>query len=214
VVILWWAATPVPADTPLKQVAELLVERRISGVPVVDERCRVLGVLSEADIVVREHAGLPRGELLAWLSEAEGATLEAKLGARTAGEAMTRPATTIPAGAPLVQAAATMVQRGVNRLPVVDEDGVLVGIVARSDLVRAFARSDAELERELREGVLPGGFLWCSPGRVDVQVADGEVTLVGEVESEDVAQLLARLVERVPGVVSVRSELRWPAPSA
>jgi CBS domain-containing protein len=196
--------------TPLKEVASVLVARGISGAPVVDEGGRVLGVVSAGDILVRERGwGRARFDLLAWLSESESTELEARLHARTAGEAMSHPAVTIPADGPLAKAAAYMVDRGVNRLPVVNAEGKLVGIVSRADLVRAFARSDAELEREIREDVVAGAFLWCSPGHVRVEVSEGDVVLTGEVESRDVAEMLAATVERVPGVLSVRSELRW-----
>ncbi|HUP31780.1 MAG TPA: CBS domain-containing protein, partial [Gaiellaceae bacterium] len=124
----------VSADTPLREVAALLVERGISGMPVVDAERRVLGVVSEGDILVRERgAGRARFDLLAWLSESEEAELEAKLRARTAGETMTRPPVTIAADAPLAKAAAYIVDRGVNRLPVVDAERRLVGIVTRAD---------------------------------------------------------------------------------
>ncbi len=200
----------VAAETPLRAVAARLVEHGISGAPVVAADGSVLGVVSEGDIVVRERgAGRARSQLASF-SDADGARLERKLDAQTAGEAMTGPPITVPADAPLAQAAALIVDRGVNRLPVTDGRQRLVGIVSRADLVRAFARSDAELEQEIREEVVPGGFLWCSPGHVGVEVTDGHVTLSGEVESEDVAALLVANAERVPGVLSVRSELRWP----
>ncbi len=204
----------VGPETPLRSVAARLVEHGISGMPVLAADGTVLGVVSEADILLRGRAAGPaRSHLLAAHSDAEGAWLEAKLDARTAGEAMTSPAITVRADAPLAQAAALLVDRDVNRLPVVDGRQRLVGIVTRADLVRAFARSDAELAREIREEVVPGCFLWCSPGHVGVDVTDGQVTFAGEVECEDVARLLVANAERVPGVLSVRSSLSWPADS-
>jgi CBS domain-containing protein len=193
--------------TPLKEVAATLVERRISGLPVVDDEMRVLGVVSESDIVVRERgAGRSRFDLLAWLSESEGVELEAKLRARTAGEAMSQPAVTIAPDAPLSRAAAYMVDRGVDRLPVVDAWRRLVGIVTRADLVRAFARSDTELERDIRQEVADAAFVWCTPGHVGVEIVGGDVTLTGEVESSEVAEQLVAAAERVPGVLSVRAD--------
>lgn len=186
-------AVAVSPDMPLRKVAAILAERAISGLPVVDNRHHVLGVVSESDIVARERDG--------------GTKHAGKATARTAGEAMTSPAITILPDAPLAAAAGSMLDGGVNRLPVIDRTGRLVGILTRADLVRVFARSDTELEREIRENVVVGAFSWASPGFVRAEVSDGDVTLTGAVESDDVAELLVSMVERVPGVLSVRSEL-------
>ena len=101
-----------------------------------------------------------------------------------------------------------MMESGVNRLPVLDADDRLVGIVTRADLVRAFVRSDEEIERELREDVALRT-LWIDPGRVAISVDRGEVLLSGEVESDADAELLERFARRVLGVVGVVSRLRW-----
>ena len=116
----------VTPDTPIKDVATVLTQRGISGVPVCDADGTVLGVLSEADLLVKQ--GGPQhvsGGLFAWLVDTASAPDIAKLRAHTAGEAMTTPAITVEAGTPVTEAARTMVERGVNRLPVV-EDGRLV----------------------------------------------------------------------------------------
>ena len=199
-------------EAPLKEVAATLVRDGISGAPVVDEGGAVVGVVSETDILVRERgAGRVRFDLLSWLSESEGPAIEAKLRARTAGDAMTSPAVTIGPRAPLAKAAAFMVDRGVNRLPVVS-NGKLLGIVSRRDLVRAFTRSDAELEREVRDDVVAGWF-WTEPTSLDISVVGGTAELAGEVESQDVAERLVATIERLPGILAVRSELTWPQPN-
>jgi CBS domain-containing protein len=101
-----------------------------------------------------------------------------------------------------------MIERAVNRLPVV-EDGRLVGIVTRADLVRAFARADDDLAREIRDDVLLRA-LWIDPNAVAVSVCDGAVALGGEVATRTDAELAHAHVERVPGVVSVEStRLGW-----
>ena len=87
-------------------------------------------------------------------------------------------------------------------------EGKLAGILTRADLVRAFVRSDEELAEEIREDII-SRTLWIEPGSVDVEVHDGEVLLVGEVETQTDAELVATLVQRVPGVVSVLSRLCW-----
>jgi CBS domain-containing protein len=100
-----------------------------------------------------------------------------------------------------------MTSHGINRLPVVDEHGRLVGIVTRHDLVRAYVRSDSEILSEIEHDVVHSTF-WISPERVTVAVSRGEVILSGEVETELDAELLPRFVERIPGVVAVTSNLR------
>ena len=199
----------VRADASLKDAAALVAERGISGVPVCDADGQVVGVLSEADLLVKQ--GGPRhtsGGLFAWLVDTASAPDLAKLRAHTAGEAMTSPAITIGAETPVAEAARTMVDEGVNRLPVV-ENGVLVGIVTRADLVRLFTRSDEEIAREIKESVA-GRMLWIDANRLDVEVERGEVVLRGQVDTELEAELLEKRVPLVPGVVGVRSEVMWP----
>jgi CBS domain-containing protein len=121
---------------------------------------------------------------------------------------MSAPALTIGPRRPVTNAAAMMIEEGVNRLPVIDEEERLIGIVTRADLVRAFVRSDAEVEHEIREDVIRRT-LWLEPDTIVVQVENGEVRLGGEVETKSDAELIPTFVQRVPGVVSVRSKLRW-----
>jgi len=197
-------ATVAP-DTDLRDVAALLVQKRISGVPVV-EAGRVLGVVSERDILFKErpHDGLHRG-VLAWLMD-EG-DLMLKIDARTAASAMTSPAVTIGPVRSVADAAALMLDEGISRLPVVDGTS-LVGIVTRHDLVRAFARSDEEIWQEIEGDPLIRSY-WRKPGSYDVSVTRGEVTLSGRVGSKEQAQLIEAFVDRVPGVVAVNSRLHW-----
>ena len=194
-------------EASLKDVARVLAERKISGLPVVDAERRVLGIVSEADILYKEKGSEEKGGFFGWLL-LEGVEAEAKLAARTAGEAMTTPVISIGPEKPVAEAAAKMIEYGVNRLPVVDEQGKLVGLVSRADLVRAFTRTDAEIMREIREDVILRT-LWISPERVTVTVSKGEVTLSGQVETKADAELLPYFVERVPGVVGVKASLTW-----
>lgn len=188
--------------TSLKETAALMVERRISAVPVL-EHDQIVGIVSEGDIVA---GNTPAGKsAFARLLHGDHDDVSTRLGARTAADAMTAPVTTIEWWQPAHAAATVMTERGVRRLPVV-RDGKLVGIVSRSDLVRAFARSDSEIEREINERVLFEGF-WLRPGTATVKVRRGEVVLVGTVESETDAEVLPKYIRRVPGVVSVTSSL-------
>jgi CBS domain-containing protein len=199
----------VRSDTRLKEAAEILTKRRISGLPVVDEENHVVGVLSEGDILFKETGGPGKESFLdRWLA-LPLAGLNEKLTARTVGEAMTAPAVTIGAKRPLAEAANSMIDEDVNRLPVVDDERRLIGIVTRADLVRAFVRSDEEIASEIREDVLRRT-LWIEPDTVEIVVEGGEVRLAGQVETKADAELIPSFVQRVPGVVSVLSKLRWP----
>jgi CBS domain-containing protein len=197
-------ATVAP-DTDLRDVAALLVQKRISGVPVVD-RGRVLGVVSERDILFKERPsdGLSRS-VLSWLMD-EG-DLMLKIDARTARAAMTSPAVVMAPARSVADAAALMLDEGISRLPVVD-NGVLVGIVTRHDLVRAFARTDEEIWLEIESDPLVRAY-WHRPGSSDITVSGGEVTLRGKVGSKQEAHLIEAFVDRVPGVVGVTSQLHW-----
>jgi CBS domain-containing protein len=127
----------------LKDVAKALLAHGISGMPVCDQEGRVLGVISEADILHKERGRIERRSgPLAWLVDGMPYTDVAKAHTRTARESMTAPAITIGPDRPAAAAARLMLEHGVNRLPVVSDDGMLLGIVTRADLVRAFIRSD------------------------------------------------------------------------
>ncbi|MEX2210984.1 MAG: CBS domain-containing protein [Gaiellaceae bacterium] len=203
----------VAPEASLKEVARMLVEHRISGMPVCDRERRVVGVVSEGDILYKERGRIERGGgPLAWLVDGTRYTDVAKARARTARESMTAPAITIGPERPVAAAARLMVEAGVNRLPVVGEDGTLLGIVTRADLVRAFTRSDDEIAEEIREGVLKRT-LWVDPSLFELSVRDGEVELAGELDTSADGVVLAKLVEKVPGVVSVRSAVTYRAES-
>jgi CBS domain-containing protein len=194
--------------TPLKDVAREMVTRRVSGMPVVDDDDSVLGVVSEGDILVKERGRPGAGSLFDHLLEVN-ADEAMKHEARDAADAMTSPPVTIRPDRPLAEAASLMLDRCVNRLPVIDKHGKLVGIVTRADLVRAFVREDEAIEREIREDVILRT-LWNTPERFRIEVDGGEVTIEGEVSDAESAEMLARFVELVPGVIGIRSRVTWP----
>jgi len=194
-------------EAPLKDVARILVEHRVSGIPVCDIERRVLGVVSEGDILYKAQSRDGRGGPLAWLLDSGSASAAAKAAARTVDEAMTSPAITISPFRSVDEAARLMIEHGVNRLPVVAGEE-LVGIVTRADLVRAFTRSDAAIRNEIVEELLERT-LWLEPGSVQVGVVAGHVRLAGRLQTRSDASLLERLVARVAGVVSIESELGW-----
>ena len=196
----------VGPEASLKEVAQLLVEHRISGLPVCDEAGRIVGVVSEADILQRETGPIEREGHFAWLFDDTARADARKAAARTAGEAMSSPAITVESYRAAAAAARTMLEEGVNRLPVVNYHGKLVGIVTRADLVRAFVRSDVEIATEIREDIL-NRVLWVGPEAVQVAVAAGEVTLTGKLETKWDVGVLEELAARVPGVVGVKSSV-------
>ena len=196
-------STPVISVEPgrsLKAVARLLDRTRIAAVPVV-EQGEVLGVVSKTDIVRREQAfELERGGGLARrLGRGRRASHVA-----TAGEAMVSPAITVDPTLSAVGAAWLMTEHDAHHLPVLDR-GKLTGIVSRSDLVRAFARSDDQIRTEILAQILPS--FAVPENDVEVTVANGEVVLTGEVDDESTLRCLPHAVRSVIGVVDVRCEL-------
>lgn len=194
-------------DMSLKEVARHLVERGISGMPVVDAEGSVVGVISETDVIVKERPEPYNGAVSRRLGRID-LEEQAKRKARLVGETMSSPAITVEAFWTIPGAAELMRVHAVNRLPVVKQ-GRLVGIVTRADLVRAFARSDEEIAAEIRDYIAFQDGLWNDDGTVQVDVTGGETTLTGNVRRRADAEVLPKLVARVPGVVGVHSELTW-----
>jgi len=194
----------VKPDASLREAASVLVAHRVSGLPVVDEAGEVVGVLSETDIVMKASGGTEHNGYLSWFfnSDVSGE----KVAAETVGQAMSSPALTITPDRTVHDAARIMIDERVNRLPVV-RGGKLVGILTRSDIVRAFTRTDAELASEIEDDILRRTF-WAEPGSVAIVVSDGRVTLTGEVETEADREMLPLFVSRVPGVLAVSTDLR------
>ena len=193
-------------EAELRDVARLFVENGISGLPVCGAQREILGVVSEGDILFKEQG--PRGQsVLSRFGGKAPKEVEKALAVKVS-EAMTAPAVTIPPYSSVAEAARLMSEHGINRLPVL-KDGELVGIVTRTDLVRAFVRSDAEIRREITEDLIRRT-LWIEvPEVVGVDVERGSVRLKGHLQTSSDASLLVRLVARVPGVVSVESDLSW-----
>lgn len=190
-------ATP---EMQLKAAARQLAERGVSGMPVVDGERRVLGVLSEADVLAKEIDGRRQSNVL--LRFLEGPPVDDRFDALTVGEAMTAPAIVIDPQRPVTEVATLLLAEGINRLPVV-EDGVLVGIVTRADLVRAFARDDETIRDEIIRTARDD--LWIDPTRLGIDVQDGVVRLDGVLDSPEEARVVATFARRVPGVVEVVS---------
>jgi CBS domain-containing protein len=200
----------VGPTTPLRDVARVLADNRISGLPVVDEAGSVLGVVSEADFLVKEQGidGIRHRPLARLVGESRTTRARlARLAARTAGEAMSSPAITVAPWTRIAEAAQVMLERRINRLPVV-EHGCLVGIVTRADLIRAYVRTDAELARTIREEIL-WRTLMLDPATFTVQVEDGVAQVSGSVQRRSSAELIAHAVAMVPGVLNAHTNVSW-----
>jgi CBS domain-containing protein len=196
-----------PEDS-LKDVASILTALGVSGLPVCDANRHVIGVVSEADILYKELDPKERtGGALAWLVDGTDGKTVRKARARKVADAMSAPAITISPFRSVAEAARLMTLHGINRLPVAKGE-TLVGIVTRADLVRAFVRSDEEVEREIRDDVVVRA-LGLPSKEFDIQVEGGNVRLTGLVDARTDALLLERLVGRVPGVVSVEASVTW-----
>jgi CBS domain-containing protein len=192
---------------PFKQIVRTLAERRVSALPVLDAAGRVVGVVSEADLLHKEEfppgAGGPRP-----LESRRRRMARAKAAAATAAELMTAPAVTVGSGATVAEAAKLLERHGIKRLPVVDDAGRLVGIASRVDLLKVFLRSDEDIRREVREDVLLHT-MWVDPDAFTVEVRDGVVTLAGPLEFRSLVPIAVRLVHGVDGVVDVVDRLRF-----
>jgi CBS domain-containing protein len=199
--------------TPFKEVARLLADHRISGLPVVDEDGKVIGVISETDLLARQAATPepyePRRRFAFLSGLTRGARQRAaKAHARTAGHLMTAPPVVAHADDSIVEAARTMAQHQVERLPVLDEADRLVGIVTRRDLLQVFLRPDTEIRSEVIDEVLVRA-LWLSPRGVDVSVTEGVVTLSGHMERKSETEIALSMTARIDGVVGVVDRLTY-----
>ena len=198
----------------IRDAARALVEHAVSGLPVVDERGAVVGVLSEGDLIVRQK---PRERTPWWrvfFDDGERLAREyQKAEGTTVAEVMTRSVISIAPDMPIESAAVILDERRIRRLPVV-ADGRLVGIVSRGDLVKALAaaapvesvsRPDAQLVEEMR--VRLARERWVASRGIIVQAQDGVLTLLGLVESEAEKAALETMARAIEGAKGVQSRL-------
>lgn len=189
----------------LKEAARRMLEAGISGLPVTDDDGNLVGMITEADFVTGEAERRPErraGLLRFFVGEHEVATRE-----RSVGDVMTRTVVVVDPTADHAEAARLMQRERVKRLPVVDH-GRLVGLVSRSDMLRAFVRPDAEIIDEIRQHVMRQ-VLWIDPDKVTVDCVDGNVVLRGKLETRSDAGLVVELTKRLDGVASVADHLDW-----
>jgi CBS domain-containing protein len=197
----------VEAWTPFKEIVARLAQHRISAVPVVDADRRVLGIVTEADLLLKQEHPDPKADVsLIWTRRRRRE--RAKAAAAVAAKLMTAPAVTVAPTATVTEAARRMHTARVKRLPVVDERGQLLGIVSRADLLKVFTRSDEAIRSEIISEVIVGDFM-MDPSRFFIDVDDGVVVLQGRVERRSLIPYLVRAVHHVEGVVRVENRLNF-----
>ena len=196
----------VRLNATYKEMAARLWEFRVSAFPVLDDDNKVIGVVSEADLLTKEALEYsvpgPMGGILHGRERAKAAAV-------VAADLMTKPALTIGPHEPVSHAARLMYSRKVKRLPVVDDAGRLIGIVTRADVLSVYSRPDAQTRRDIIDNVIVGIVL-TDPARFAVTVKDGVVTVEGQPETASVGRDMIEEIRHVEGVVAVRDRLSYP----
>ena len=195
-------AVSVRAFTPYKQIVRILLDYDISAVPVVDETGRVQGVVSQADLIEKEAQRADGASASHRPVTWRGRSARLKAHAVAADTLMTGPAITIGPDADLNAAAWLMSKHNVKRLPVVDAEGRLLGIVSRGDLLVPYLRPDIDIHDEILNRVLLSE-MCVNPHSINVKVCDGVVTLSGRMENQFVARDTAQRARCLDGVVEV-----------
>ncbi|WP_327381670.1 MULTISPECIES: CBS domain-containing protein [unclassified Streptomyces] len=196
--VMTHTAVAIGREASYKEIVELMDQWKVSAVPVLEGEGRVVGVVSEADLLPKEEFRRDDPRLPDQMEEAS------KAGGVLAEELMSSPAVTVHPDATLAEAAQIMARKRVKRLPVVNGVGMLEGVVSRSDLLKVFLRPDEEIEEEIRDAVLAE---LAPPVDLQASVKDGVVTLRGSLRSRALVPLVARAIRAVEGVVDVRMEL-------
>ena len=198
----------VGEQASFKEIAATMAERRVSALPVLDDEGRVAGIVSEADLLLKEE--FPEGPAGGGrrFQGRRQRVERAKAAGATAAELMSAPAVTVGPDASVAEAARLLHRHGIKRLPVVDPAGPLLGIVSRADLLKVFLRSDAEIAQEIRQEVLLRA-MWVNPDSVTIQVRDGVVTLAGQLERRSMIPIAVSLVHGIDGVVDVVDRLTF-----
>jgi CBS domain-containing protein len=203
----------VKEETPFEAVAAALRQHRVSAFPVLDEASQVIGVVSESDLLAKlalgtgDDAVVP-GMITGILRREQ---LQ-KAQAVTAAELMTSPAYTVLPEDTVGQAAAIMYLRNVKRLPVVNREGQLAGIVSRADVLAVFSRTDADIAGEIRTGILASE-VPADTGTLDVSVTAGVATIAGRPQTREQGHTILGRARHVQGVVAVRDRLDYTVSS-
>ena len=192
-----------------KELAAMLHYQRVSAFPVVDEGNKVIGIVSETDLLAKEAL---EGTVPETLGSLPRQRERSRVSGLTAAELMSHPAVTIGPDAPVSHAARLMYNKRVKRLPVIGDDGALIGIVSRSDVLSVYSKPDPEIRDEVTSELIRGHFL-PDPGMFSLTVNDGIVTLAGTAQSAQAGHDVVAAVRHMEGVVAVRDRLRYPPPA-
>jgi len=201
----------VERDTPFAAIAAALRQYRVSAFPVLDEDSRVIGVVSESDLLNKMALGGGEDHGPGMIGGIRRHKQLEKARGVTAAELMTAPPVTVSPEDTVEHAARLMYVRGVKRLPVVDAENRLAGIVSRADVLAVYGRPDAEIAEDIRRSVLSTEEP-AVPGTFDVSVAEGVATLVGRPQTREQGHDIVFRVRHIQGVVAVRDRLDHPAP--
>ncbi|GAA0505284.1 hypothetical protein Ade02nite_71520 [Paractinoplanes deccanensis] len=204
--VMTGAVLSVDAAASYRDVVDLLIEHRLSAVPVIDAFRHVVGVVSEADLLRKvEYAGDEEPRLFDGRRR-RGERRKAM--ASTVADLMSTPPVVALSGTSIAAAARLMDRENVKRLPVVDDLGRLIGIVSRADLLKAHLRPDEDILADIESDVLRR-YVDDEGTRVSAAVVDGVVTLSGRVRRYTSAELAERMSRQVAGVVDVRSAIEY-----
>jgi CBS domain-containing protein len=208
------------ANASIKSVAEAFVRYKISAVPVVDDKGKLVGIISEGDLLHRVEAGTEKQRpwwLRAFVSLDTLASEYSKAHARKASDSMTRQVVSVSPETPLHEVAALLEKHSIKRVPVV-ENGQLVGIVSRANLIQAVASAGKRLEVPVSDSTIRDKLLahlkaqpWAHTGLLNVTVNGGVVDLWGIVASATERKAIRVAAEAMPGVNAVNDNLKtWP----
>ena len=194
----------VRSRATFKEMAAALRQYRVSAFPVIDEHEKVIGIVSEADLLAKEALTDP-GVVTGVLDHRDVLKAEGL----TAGDLMTRRVVTVRPEDSVEHAAQLMHFLHVKRLPVVNPDGSLVGLVSRTDVLAVYHRPDEDIREEITGNVILRGFLE-DPRQFAVTVQAGVVTVQGSPETAALGHDIVRKIRHVPGLVAVHDQLGYP----
>jgi CBS-domain-containing membrane protein len=197
----------IDQDKPYKEIVEILISEGVSALPVVDAQGRVIGVVSEADLLHKEeHADQTQGDSPPMFASSRTRQAWDKSSGRVAKDLMSSPVRTVRVDTPISKAARWLARSEVRRLFVVEGERV-VGVMSRRDLLRAFLREDHDIRAEIENEVF-GRVLWAEPGEVDIDVKNGVVSLDAAFETAVEHDIAVGLINQIPGVVAVDSAVQ------